>query len=81
MVQLTNAGTAGEKSLPTGGLGMSRKLKEVQKSAKAKVVELMENYDVTYIDYTADEDRYSIGLQMKGKADSIGFKLPEEDDK
>jgi len=37
----------------------------IQEAAKQKVVDLFANYDVSYIDYDAREDDYSIRLVRK----------------
>ncbi|WP_110928404.1 hypothetical protein [Bacillus massiliglaciei] len=38
---------------------------KVQEAAKQKVIELLEKYDVSYIDYDAKEDEYSIRLDKE----------------
>lgn len=41
---------------------------KVQQAAKAKIIELLKEYDVSYIDYDAREDEYSIRLEKKEDA-------------
>ncbi|MBK5446055.1 hypothetical protein [Peribacillus sp. TH24] len=38
----------------------------IQEAAKQKIVELLKGYDVSYIDYDAKEDEYSIRLDKAG---------------
>lgn len=42
--------------------------KPVQEAAKEKVIELLKEYDVAYIDYDARDDEYSIRLEKKEDA-------------
>lgn len=41
-------------------------MNDIQKAAKARVIEIMNDYDVAYIDYNVTDDDYTIRLEKKG---------------
>ncbi|MDR4318400.1 Uncharacterised protein [Niallia circulans] len=60
---------------------MENKIKE---TAKQKVVELLNDYDVSYIDYDAKDNDYTVRLEAKQTKDdkrlkAITIELPRED--
>lgn len=42
-------------------------MSEIQAKAKEKVSILLQNYDISYIDYNVKEDEYTINLEKKEK--------------
>lgn len=42
-------------------------MSEIQGKAKEKVSILLQNYDISYIDYNVKEDEYTINLEKKEK--------------
>lgn len=58
--------------------------KKIQEAAKQKVVELLKDYDVSYIDYDTMDNDYTIRLETKQTKDDkrikgLTIELPKED--
>lgn len=59
--------------------------KKIQVAAKQKVVELLNDYDVSYIDYDAKDNDYTVRLEAKITKDDkrikgLTIELPREDE-